>query len=52
MKKQNEDFIRQQEKIARNKKIFNDLYYLTKRQQEGNGYKYSEKAIQYNEILK
>ena len=46
-KSKNQQFIELQQKIAHNKKVYNDLYYLTKRQQQENGYKYNNEAIQY-----
>ena len=49
-KNKNQQFVEMQQRIAKNKKVFNDLYYLTKRQQQANGYKYSETAVQYNEL--
>lgn len=52
MENKNKDYIKQHQKMAHNKKVFNDLYFLTKRQQEANGYRYSTKAVQYNEILR
>lgn len=52
MKEKNIDYIKQHQRAEHNKKVFNDLYYLTKRQQEANGYKYSTKAVQYNEVLR
>lgn len=49
-KNKNQQFVELQQQIAKNKKIFYDLYYLTKRQQQANGYKYSETAVQYHEL--
>lgn len=47
--KQNKQFILLQQKILHNKKVYNDLFYLTKQQQQRDGYKYSTAAIQYND---
>lgn len=49
-KNKNQQFVEMQQRIAKNKKVYNDLYYLTKRQQQANGYKYSETAVQYHEL--